>query len=523
MALRIRLGGFALLALLAASAYAQSTGPLQFVPRARLASAGTARFGTSISLAGDDLLIDSGLGTSIAPRQCVFHRSAGAWSPQATFDVDTMGGPFCMAVSTPLSIEGDVLAIGSGFHPYPFGRAWISRRTGSTWGTPTYVEDPAQFFYFYGQAVLLHGGVLLVGAPNDYFPGEVQQYVDSGSGFVPRAAFGSLRDHFGAALVASGDTLAVADADRVEIHTRSSSILRWNFQADLVPPGAATVRAVALDGDTAVVSTLFPGCAADSTFGVYVYERTGTSWAQTATLTSGDATATEFGRAVAVNGDAIYVGAATAATNHAGTVDVFRRLGSAWVPAARLAPNPALPADAYFGDGLALDGGTLCVGAPGVATNPGEVQVFEVVQLPPPQSYCTAKLNSLGCLPAARTSGLPSATGPDPFLVRASQVINNKTGSLVYTTAGAASTPYQGGTLCVAQPLHRLPPQNSGGNPPPNDCSGLYSTDFNARIRSGVDPALQPGVQVWAQWITRDPADPFHVGLTDAVTFVIGS
>jgi hypothetical protein len=30
-------------------------------------------------------------------------------------------------------------------------------------------------------------------------------------------------------------------------------------------------------------------------------------------------------------------------------------------------------------------------------------------------------------------------------------------------------------------------------------------------------------VQVWAQWITRDPADPFHVGLTDAVTFVIGS
>ena len=141
-----------------------------------------------------------------------------------------------------------------------------------------------------------------------------------------------------------------------------------------------------------------------------------------------------------------------------------------------------------------------------------------------PTTYCTAKTNSQGCTPAIAFSGSPSASSGAPFAITASQVINQKTGLLLYGY-GQASTPFQGGTLCIAAPLVRTAPQDSGGtSPPAADCSGTYSYDFNARIQSGADPALVAGATVAAQYWYRDPADPtgFATGLTDAVTFTIG-
>jgi hypothetical protein len=509
-------------------ARAQSAAPLQFVPRAQLSDAETAQFGRFISLAGDDVLI-AGLGwaPSIFPRQFVFHRSGGTWSEQASFGID--GLTFvasCSTVSTPLAIEGDLLAIGSPGNPFPNGRAWTSRRTGSTWSAPVYAVDPSDFFYYFGQSVLLREGALFAGAPNDGFPGDVQVFLDSPSGWQQQAEIGPGGVAFGDAIVASGNTIAVAESPDVRVYTQGASVLDWSFQAQLDPPGDAKVRAVALDGDTAVVSTTTneASCGTHTQpAGVYVFERSGTAWTQTATLSSSEASGDEFGLSLAISGDTIYVGTSAAASSNVGAVIVFRRLGPGWVQASRLAPSPALPAESYFGSALALDGSTLCAGAPGRMANAGEVQVFDVVELPAPQSYCTAKVNSQGCLPAMSASGIPSATSTDPFDLRATNVLNNKTGILLYTRAGAASHPYMGGTLCVAQPFKRLNAGSSHGNPPPNDCSGSYAVDFNARIRSGVDPGLQPGVQVWVQYVTRDPGDPTTLGLTDAIAFTIGS
>jgi hypothetical protein len=45
--------------------------------------------------------------------------------------------------------------------------------------------------------------------------------------------------------------------------------------------------------------------------------------------------------------------------------------------------------------------------------------------------------------------------------------------------------------------------QSSAGNPPPNDCSGSYTYDFNVRIASGIDPALVFGATVDAQVLGR--------------------
>jgi hypothetical protein len=144
-----------------------------------------------------------------------------------------------------------------------------------------------------------------------------------------------------------------------------------------------------------------------------------------------------------------------------------------------------------------------------------------------PIIYCTAKVNSLGCTPSIGAVGTPSATSGSGFSVTCTQVINNKSGLLFYGNTGQAATPFQGGTLCVKTPIKRTPAQGSGGNPPPNDCSGNYSIDMNTFAVSG--PPAAPfltvvGTVVNCQWWGRDPgfAAPNNTMLSNGVEYVVG-
>ncbi len=152
----------------------------------------------------------------------------------------------------------------------------------------------------------------------------------------------------------------------------------------------------------------------------------------------------------------------------------------------------------------------------------GKTDVFSrELGLAPPVSYCTAKLNSQGCTPFIGFSGTqPSLSAPGPFLILAGNVISNKIGIMIYGY-GPNSLPFQGGTLCIAPPTVRTSGQASGGNPPPDDCSGTFSLDFNAYLQSGVNPALVAYRLVFAQYWYRDPAAAFSSGLTDALQMSI--
>lgn len=170
------------------------------------------------------------------------------------------------------------------------------------------------------------------------------------------------------------------------------------------------------------------------------------------------------------------------------------------------AGNPASPPDP---DGTTADIGAL---------------PFDAAHVPPPVVYCTAKTNSLGCGPSIGFSGGPaSSTHAVPFLITATDVIDGTIGLLAFSTAGKASLPFLGGTLCFAPPREFTPVQVAGGTGVP-PCTGTFGVDFNAVIQSGIHPQLAPGTFANAQYFYRDPQDPtaFGVGLTDAISFGIG-
>jgi hypothetical protein len=133
--------------------------------------------------------------------------------------------------------------------------------------------------------------------------------------------------------------------------------------------------------------------------------------------------------------------------------------------------------------------------------------------------YCTGKVNSLGCTPLIAASGTAKVSGTAAFTISCSKVINNKQGLLFYGYA-PANLPFHGGTLCVSMPIHRTSVMNSGGGSTPA-CTGTYSLDFNALIRSGQDPSLTAGELVCAQWWTRDQQPSSGDGFSNAVRFVI--
>jgi plastocyanin len=155
----------------------------------------------------------------------------------------------------------------------------------------------------------------------------------------------------------------------------------------------------------------------------------------------------------------------------------------------------------------------------------GNVEVTPVRSFPlagcTATTYCTAKMNSFGCIPAIGSIGIPSASAGSGFVIRGTNLLNLKNGLLFYGTTGPAAQPFQGGTMCVAAPRLRTQPSNSGGTQFGVDCSGVLSFDFNAFVAGPTPIPLQAGTTVHAQFWSRDPGDNHSTSLTDAIQFTL--
>ncbi|MCK6444876.1 MAG: hypothetical protein L6Q99_00645 [Planctomycetes bacterium] len=173
--------------------------------------------------------------------------------------------------------------------------------------------------------------------------------------------------------------------------------------------------------------------------------------------------------------------------------------------------------------GCSGDGNTIA----GYASTPSGAKAFVAKLATGPgagTTYCTAKVNSLGCTPVIASTGLASVTAGTGFTIGAADVLNNKSGLFFYGTTGQQAASFQGGTLCVKAPIKRTTIQSSGGSAAPTaDCSGTYGIDFNAYITTGVDPNLVAGQAVDGQFWSRDPgfSAPNNTGLTAGIHFVI--
>jgi hypothetical protein len=200
-------------------------------------------------------------------------------------------------------------------------------------------------------------------------------------------------------------------------------------------------------------------------------------------------------------------------------LEQFGLQGHGWTAAAA----PRAGGGVFFGGAT-----TGALGGPGAGGHDAWVARYSPNAAVPPAVYCTAKLNSLGCLPAIGRDGFPSAFSVHGFAVSATNVRNQKPGVLLYTLDGRRAAPFQGGVLCLAPPVRRTPARSSGGSPlATNDCSGGWRIDMNAFAAGAFgghpDPGLRvPGAFVQCQWWGRDPGDAQGVALTDALQYQIG-
>lgn len=216
----------------------------------------------------------------------------------------------------------------------------------------------------------------------------------------------------GISVAISGDAQTFAtgaiDVNGAASHTGAAYVYvrsgaTWAQQAKLTAQGAQALdelgNAIALSGDG---STLVVGASQEDggTTGVnsvddnaaidagaaYVFERTGTTWAETAYVKASNTNAgDQFGTSVAISGDGstIAIGAiseASASTGidgdqgdnsqpAAGAVYVFVRNGATWVQQAYLKASNTDSNDAFgFAVALSNDGNTLAVGAEGEAS-----------------------------------------------------------------------------------------------------------------------------------------------------------
>jgi hypothetical protein len=136
--------------------------------------------------------------------------------------------------------------------------------------------------------------------------------------------------------------------------------------------------ALALVGKTLVVGAYGESSAGAYTGAAYIFEQGASSWTETAKLVApGGSAGASFGRAVALDGDRAVVGAPGAAgpSGSTGLAYVFERTGTSWTSTAELAPDPGEDGE-RFGWAVAVAGETILVGAPGAANGAGAAYVF---------------------------------------------------------------------------------------------------------------------------------------------------
>jgi len=199
----------------------------------------------------------------------------------------------------------------------------------------------------------------------------------------------SISDKFGVSMSSSGDTVVIG-AFGDENETGAAYVFvtdgeSWTQEAKLVALDGAFTDffgwSAAIDGDTIVVGSRYDDDAGGNSGSAYVFERSGTSWSYQAKLMADDASEVDlFGESVAIDGGTIVVGAIgdDDLGEHSGSVYVFVGNGVTWSQQTKLV---AMGGEAWdeFGFSVDIEGDTVVVGSIGDndnGSNSGSAYVF---------------------------------------------------------------------------------------------------------------------------------------------------
>ena len=369
-------------------------------------------FGSSVAIGGDTIVVGSGSEAAYVLRTTdggatydeVTKLTAAApwWSDAAATDF----------FGNSVAIDGDTVVVGARLDDDAgsnSGSAYVFRTTngGSTYAqvakltaSDAYTSDE------FGYSVAIDGATIVAGAPYDDGNNCGYHCTDSGAVYVFHTTDGgatydqvarltpsgiSVREHrFGYSVAIYGNTVVVGswgDAGKrgAAYVFRTSDGATYYQVAKLT--GSDTVSgdhfgvSVAIDGDTILVGANYAGT--DEGGSVYVF-RTSDGYDQVAKLTAVDAAYWDnFGRSVAIDGGTVVVGASgdDDGGSGSGSVYVFRTTdgGASYGQLAKLTAADASSSD-YFGVPVAIAGGTVVVGAPyddDAGPSSGSVYVFD--------------------------------------------------------------------------------------------------------------------------------------------------
>ena len=402
----------------------------------------------------------------------VFTRTGTAWTQEAYLKAsDTRAGAL-FGVS--VGISGDTIVIGSHAET-----AYVFTRTATTWTQQAVLKasntNPIDAF---GAAVAISGNTIVVGAhledssASGVNGNQVDNSVlDSGAAYVfvrdgntwPQQAYLKASnpergDHFGFSVAISVDTVVIgADQEGSSAtgvngdQTNNNALLSgaayvfartgtaWTQQAYLkasnTDPGDAFGQAVAISGETLVVGAFRESSNATGVNGnerdnsasgsgaAYVFSRHGFDWQQQAYLKAPNPDVDDnFGKAVAIDGDGILVGAQGEdsrargvngdPTNNgsplSGAAYFFIRDLGAW--SFRDYIKPSNNGDNLFGASVSISGNTIVVGAFAESSNATGIDGDQNNLFAPVSGAAYAFLDDSLC--SIRLSHLSEAIGP---------------------------------------------------------------------------------------------------------------
>lgn len=339
-----------------------------------------------VAVSGNTAVVYSGAG------YYVYVRSGSVWSQQAILvpsDGLAVFGAFFFPRA--VRIDGDTIVIGGPAATINSnanqGAAYVFVRNGAIWAEQQRLtaSDGVGGNQF-GNSVAISGGTIIVGAFQAAVAGAVEHgaayvFARNGSSWSEQAKLvandGGARNNFGKAVAIDGDTAVVTRAYRTSatianpatyVFLRNGTI--WTQQQKLSvcePSGNGGVQcdfgtSISIDGDNLAVGNYFLNVGTNNAQGgVYIFARSGTSWSQQQRLTASDGgTDGLFGSAVSIENDTLLVGA-TADLGVPGSAYIFTRVGSIWAQQQKLQVNTTRDA---FGQFASMSGNTLLIACP---------------------------------------------------------------------------------------------------------------------------------------------------------------